>query len=142
MTMNKKMEVVLFLTWVQAFIATLGSLYFSEVKEFIPCNMCWYSRILMYPLIIIYGISLAKKDLRYAEAGLYLSGIGILMSGYHYVLQKLPAVESGFGSCSLVPCDGQYINWFGFITIPLLAFVAFVVIFSCHVWLKRLNKEQ
>jgi len=139
--MNQKSEVVLFIAWVQAVIAVLGSLYFSEVKDFIPCEMCWFQRILMYPLVLLYGISLIKKDLRYAEGGLYLSGIGILVSAYHYGIQKVPALQHGGGSCGIVPCDGQYINLFGFITIPFLAGMAFIVIFTCHLWLKRKMKQ-
>jgi len=135
--MNQKSEIVLFAAWVQAFLAVLGSLYFSEVKDFIPCEMCWFQRILMYPLVLLYGIALIKKDIRYAEAGLYMSGIGFLVSLYHYGIQKVPALQHGAGSCGLVPCDGAYINEFGFVTIPFLAGIAFIVIFTCHLWLKR-----
>lgn len=119
----------------------MGSLYFSEVRDFIPCEMCWYQRILMYPMVLLYGIALIKKDLRYAESGLYMSGVGILVSAYHYGIQKVPALQHGSGSCGIVPCDGQYINLFGFITIPFLAGVAFLVIFCSHMWLKRKIKE-
>jgi len=135
--MNRKSEVVLFIAWVQAFLAVLGSLYFSEVKDFIPCEMCWFQRILMYPLVLLYGIALIKKDIRYAEAGLYMSGIGFLVSLYHYGIQKVPALQHGGESCGIVPCDGAYINEFGFVTIPFLAGIAFIVIFTCHLWLKR-----
>ncbi|MEM7737254.1 MAG: disulfide bond formation protein B, partial [Deinococcota bacterium] len=36
------------MAWLIALVATAGSLYFSEVRNFIPCTFCWYQRILMY----------------------------------------------------------------------------------------------
>ena len=48
----------IYIAYLQAWIATLGSLYFSEVRQFQPCLLCWYQRILMYPLIIIFGVAI------------------------------------------------------------------------------------
>ncbi|KGX84736.1 disulfide oxidoreductase [Pontibacillus litoralis] len=138
----KKVESVLFLLWLQAFVATMGSLYFSEIRGFVPCEMCWYQRIFMYPLVLLYGLALIKKDIRYAQGGLYLSIIGAATALYHYGIQKVPALQPEIGSCGLVPCNGQYINVFGFITIPLLSLIAFSVIICLHVWvLKQIKKS-
>jgi disulfide bond formation protein DsbB len=118
----------LLLSWVAALIATLGSLYFSEVMHFIPCTLCWYQRIFMYPLAIILGIAFYRNDQGIYRYVLPLSIIGMLISGYHTLLQKLPFLQQ-FEMCTTgVPCSKDYINWLGFITIPLLAFIAFTVI--------------
>lgn len=139
--MTKKVERLLFFAWLQAFIAMIGSLIFSEVLEFIPCEKCWYQRILMYPLVLLYGLALVKKDSRYAGAGLMMSGIGFLLAAYHYGLQKLPALQPAFGGgCGPVSCSGEYINLLGFITIPLLSFTAFTIIFLLHVQVLRAGK--
>ena len=131
MTKEKK-ELVLFIIWAQSVIATLGSLFFSEVMQYIPCELCWYSRILMYPLVIIYGVALFKKEVTVALPGMILSGIGTVVATYHYLIQKIPALQAAGDSCGVIPCTTEYINYFGFVTIPFLALTAFVVIFCLH----------
>jgi disulfide bond formation protein DsbB len=106
----------LLLAWVAALIATIGSLYFSEVLHYIPCTLCWYQRIFMYPLAIILGMAFYRNDNDIAKYTLPLSIIGMLISGYH-------------------------INWLGFITIPILAFTAFTIITICLVFIARNQKK-
>ncbi|WP_042149127.1 disulfide oxidoreductase [Paucisalibacillus sp. EB02] len=134
---SKKRENFLLGIWGVAAVATAGSLFFSEVLGYIPCELCWYQRILMYPLVIIYGTALFKKDLATALPGLFLSGIGICVSTYHYMLQKLPALNEVGGACGTVPCNSEYINYFGFITIPFMAGTAFILIFVTHLILLK-----
>lgn len=141
MELSKKAESLLLLIWTQALIATLGSLYFSEFVGYVPCDLCWIQRIFMYPLIIIYGSAIIKKDSKIALPGLILSGIGMLIAIYHYGIQKLPALNDVGGFCGDVPCNLQYINYFGFITIPFLSAVAFIVIFISHLILLREKNE-
>lgn len=126
---NKRVENLLSIGWVASFIATLGSLYFSEVMKFTPCDLCWYQRIFMYPLVIILGIGVFKKDASIALYTLILSGIGGCISLYHYGVQKIDFVEENSISCGIVPCSGEYINWLGFITIPFLALTGFIIVF-------------
>src|SRR5699024_12031322 len=76
-----------------ALLATVGSLYFSEIKGFAPCELCWIQRIFMYPLVIIYGVAALKKNIDIALPGLILSGIGMFISAYHYLIQKFPALD-------------------------------------------------
>lgn len=137
MDTSKKTEMVLLIIWTQALLALLGSLFFSEVIGYEPCELCWIQRIFMYPLVIIYGVALIKKDVQIALPGLLLSGIGLLISTYHYLLQKVPALQDTGDFCGTVPCNLQYVNYFGFITIPFLAGVAFIVIFGLHMSLLR-----
>lgn len=141
--LTKKAENLLLLIWVQAFLATTGSLFYSEVMGYIPCELCWYQRILMYPLVLIYGVALFKKDVKMGFAGLFLSGIGMLVSTYHYLVQKVSAFQELGGSCTGgVPCNAIYVNYFGFITIPFMAGVAFIVIFVLHlILLKEMRRN-
>ena len=115
----------LYLGWLLALIATLGSLYFSEVRHFVPCTLCWYQRILMYPLVILLGIASYRQDRTIVPYILPLTLLGIGVALFHYLDQKIP----GFGPPGLcssgVPCSAQYIDWLGFISIPLLSLVAF-----------------
>lgn len=139
----KLKETLLLLIWTQALVALLGSLFFSEVMGYTPCQLCWIQRIFMYPLVIIYGVAAIKKDMQIAIPGLILSGMGLFVSIYHYMLQKMPHLFHSDTLCSDVPCNLQYINYFGFITIPFLAGAAFIVIFVLHslLWIKTRGKE-
>src|SRR5690625_6406755 len=82
-------ETILMLIWIQALIATVGSLFYSEVMGYVPCDLCWIQRIFMYPLVIIYGIAALKKDLYVALSCVILSGIGLCVYVFHYCLQML-----------------------------------------------------
>ncbi|MFL0584967.1 disulfide oxidoreductase [Solibacillus isronensis] len=119
---------ILYFAWLVSVIATLGSLYFSEIKGFIPCDLCWFQRIFMYPLVVILGIGTLQSDTSVKKFVLPLSTIGGLISFFHYLEQKVPGF-GGIKPCvSGVPCSAEYINWFGFITIPFLALTAFTLI--------------
>ena len=135
------MKKTILLSWITSIIATLGSLYFSEVMHFIPCTLCWFQRILMYPLSILLGVGVYYQDRKVYRYVLPLSIIGMFVSLYQYSLQKLPFMEQFEACTSGVPCSGQYINWLGFITIPLLAFFAFTIITISLIILKRSKDE-
>lgn len=116
-----------YLALAPALTALLGSLYFSEIAGFVPCTLCWYQRILMYPLSLIILVGILKQDISLADYVLPFSIIGMGLSSYHYLIQlgvfEHPAV------CSVgIPCNLRYINYLGFITIPLMALTAFTMI--------------
>ncbi|MEX2415744.1 MAG: disulfide oxidoreductase [Paenibacillaceae bacterium] len=116
------------LAWIIATVATLGSLYFSEVMGYLPCTLCWYQRILMYPLVIVLGIASARKDLKQTLYVLPITILGIGFSSYHYAIEKTDWFDREGKTCGIIPCDVAYINWLGFITIPFLALTAFTLI--------------
>lgn len=125
----------IFISWMIAVIATSGSLFFSEVLKYTPCNLCWYQRILMYPLSILLLIATVKQDRNISAYVLPLSILGGLISTYHYLLEKTDLFPNGDAACGIVPCTTEYINWFGFVTIPFLALVAFILITAIHLYL-------
>lgn len=137
--MNKSLLVA----WIAAVIATLGSLYLSEVMHFIPCTLCWYQRIFMYPLAILLGIGFYHHDKKIHWYALPLSVIGMLISGYHFLLQKIPYLQQFEMCTSGVPCAKDYLNLLGFITIPLMAFTAFTIItISLVIYARKNNNEE
>ncbi|WP_214778907.1 disulfide oxidoreductase [Exiguobacterium sp. s22] len=118
----------LYLAWLVSLTATLGSLYFSEIREFVPCELCWIQRIFMYPLTILLGIAVFTDDRSVRKYVLPLTIIGGFVSLYHYLVQKVPGFAEIQPCTQGVPCSGQYINWLGFITIPFLALTAFALL--------------
>src|SRR5690625_2033010 len=130
MKLSKRSETLLLFIWGVALIATLGSLFYSEIIGYVPCDLCWIQRIFMYPLVIIYGTALIKKEIKIDLSGLILSGIGLCVSIYHYSLQKAPFMKEAGGFCGELPCNLKYLKCCGCISIPFLAGVAFIVIFS------------
>lgn len=118
----------LYLAWLVSVVATLGSLYFSEVRGFVPCTLCWYQRILMYPLVVLLGIASYRQDVDVKRYVLPLSVLGMATSGYHVLEQNVSWIGSAALCRAGVPCGAKYINWFGFVSIPVLALVAFTLI--------------
>ncbi len=117
------------LAFVVALVSTLGSLTYSDIIGYEPCKLCWLQRILMYPQVIILGMVLFKKDYRIADYPIVLSIIGAVLAGYHYLLQigVAPALP-----CSTVrysaPCSQRFVLQYGYITIPMMAVSAFILI--------------
>ncbi|HLG27768.1 disulfide oxidoreductase [Paenisporosarcina macmurdoensis] len=126
--MTKKSENILLFMWVVSLTATMGSLFFSEIRGYEPCELCWIQRIFMYPLVLILGVAYVQKNARIAVTTAIFSVIGGAISLYHYGLQKVSFLSENAPACGRVSCTGEYINIFGFITIPFLALTAFVLI--------------
>lgn len=113
---------------VVAIAATVGSLFYSEVKNFVPCSLCWYQRIFMYPLPIILGIAVYYNEAVIKKYILSVAAIGWLIALYHVLLQKIPAMKAIEPCKQGIPCSVDYVNYLGFITIPMLSLTAFTLI--------------
>ena len=105
-----------------------GSLYFSEVANYLPCTLCWYQRIAMYPLAILGVVAV----IRHERATAYLTtlaGIGLPISLYHWLLERFPDIDAGVCSVT-VPCEFVWFEKFGFVTLPFMALTGFAAILS------------
>ena len=121
---------MVFTCWVIALVATLGSLFFSEVMELPPCVLCWYQRIFMFPLLVTLTVGLLPFDVNSVKYSLPLAIGGAAVALYHCLLY------AGFVSESMQPCSqgvscadtgSQQI---GGIPIPLLSMIAFSLIIA------------
>jgi disulfide bond formation protein DsbB len=113
--------------WLVALTATIGSLYYSEVANFVPCKLCWYQRIAMYPLVVILGIAAIRRDVHVRRYVVPVVGIGAAIAIFHYYLQRFP--ESTTGSCDpTAPCTSTWVWQFNFVSIPFMALSAFALI--------------
>lgn len=133
---------VVYIALVQAIVATLGSLYYSEIKHFAPCVLCWYQRIFMYPLIAIIAVGILRRDKALFAYVLPLSIIGQLVALYQVLLQARIIPES-VAPCAIgVSCLTKYTDLFGFLSIPMLSFLAFSLITVCMLLYRNTVKKR
>ena len=118
---------MIFCCWLIASISTGASLFFSEVMEFPPCTLCWYQRIAMYPLVILFLTGLISLDRTIIRYSLPLTTIGWFFALYHNLLHWGIIPESAAPCREGVMCSTVYLDW-GFITIPFMSLFAFTVI--------------
>jgi disulfide bond formation protein DsbB len=121
---------LVFVAWLIAGVSALGALFFSEVMQLPPCALCWYQRTFMFPLVLILPIGLFPFDPKVVRYALPLAVGGWLLAAFHMLLitgvipEKLEPCMQG------VPCSERVIDWFGFVTIPLLSVTAFSAIIA------------
>lgn len=125
-----------------ALVATVGSLYLSEIEHLVPCRLCWFQRIFMYPLVIVLGVAAWKRDTEVRLTAAILATIGGLISVWHYTIQRFPSLESG--ACDpTAPCSAAYIWQWNFVSIPYMAGSAFALIltliFALHTNVGRMS---
>jgi disulfide bond formation protein DsbB len=119
---------ILHLVFLVTLISTLTSLYFSDILKLVPCILCWYQRIAMYPLVILLAVSILKKNKDVAWYILPLSLTGWVIAIYHNLLYYKILPESIAPCQAGISCTTQQLLLFGWFTIPLGAFIAFTVI--------------
>lgn len=115
------------LAWLVAAIATAGSLYFSEVRHFTPCPLCWYQRIAMYPLVLVLAVATWRRDLGVRWYVLPVAVLGAGIGIYHYQLERFPHQEA-IACSAAVPCTTIWFERLGYITIPMMALSAFALV--------------
>lgn len=119
---------LIFAAWLIATISTLGALFFGEVMHLPPCVLCWYQRIAMFPLVLILPAGLFPFDPKVVRYALPLAAIGWGFAVFHMLLIAGVIPESIKPCTQGVPCSEKVIEWFGFVTIPLLSVLAFSAI--------------
>ena len=116
---------LLFLCWLLASFSTTGSLFFSYVMQFAPCVLCWYQRIFLFPLVIILAVGLFPLDKNVVKYSLPLAIAGWFTALYHTLLYS-GVIPEDIQPCSQgVSCTEEYIDLFGFVTIPMLSLLSF-----------------
>jgi disulfide bond formation protein DsbB len=112
------------LAWAIALVTTLGSLYYSKVWSFVPCELCWYQRIAVYPFAVILGIAAWRRDAGIRVYAIPVFAIGMVIAVYHTWIQAFPP-ESGTSFCTVeAPCTTRYVWEFGFVSLPFMALSA------------------
>ena len=128
---------LLFTAWLLAAVAAAGSLFFSYVMGFAPCVLCWYQRICLFPLVLILARGLFPFDRGVVKYALPLAVVGWLIAAYHNLIY-FGIVPENLSPCSQgVSCSEEYVKLLGFLSIPLMALLAFTAIVGLLVWLQR-----
>ncbi len=119
------------------------SLVYSDIIGYVPCTLCWYQRILLYPEVLLLGLALWKEDRTITDYIIALSGIGIILAAYQKYLE--------LGGSSIIPCSATavacskvYVLEFKYITIPVMALTSFIFIFVLmliHNYITRRNSR-
>lgn len=137
--LRKNLWATIFVCWLIALVATAGSLFLSQVMGYAPCVLCWYQRIAMYPLLIIFTVGLMAKTNEVHLYSLPLSIIGFLVALYHNLIQWEIIPEAASPCVQGVSCSTVFLGWLGFITIPLLSLTAFTLITSILLLSRKQN---
>jgi disulfide bond formation protein DsbB len=116
------------LALVVAAVATAGSLYYSEIVDYIPCELCWYQRICMYPLVPILAVGVWRRDpsVRLYAAAFVL--VGAPVSLYHWLVERVPSLADSVACSATTPCSVPYFEELGFVTLAWMALSGFLLI--------------
>ena len=132
---------LLFASWLLAVIATIGSLFFSEVMGIEPCSLCWYQRIFMYPLVVILLIGMFPLDLRVVRYALPLAVLGWAVAVYHYLLYTGYIPENMQPCSEGVSCTDIDLELLGFITIPMLSILSYTAIIALLLGFRKWSRQ-
>lgn len=128
--------------WSVSLLAMAGSLYFSEVMKLAPCVLCWYQRIAVYPFVLLLPLAIARNDRSFPLYALALLIPGLGISAYHNLLyyniipQALAPCQAG------VSCTTKYVEFLGFVSIPLLALAGIGAMTVLMILSLRWNKQN
>lgn len=108
--------------------STLGALFFSEVMQLAPCELCWWQRIFMFPLVLMLPLGLFPLDRRVVRYALPLALAGWGFALFHWLL-VLGVIPETIRPCKRgIPCSEVTLQWFGFLNLPLMSLLAFSAI--------------
>jgi len=142
MNAGKTNDSLFMFIWILSLFSTLGSLFFSEVMKLPPCVLCWYQRIAMYPIAILLPIAILKNESRSFLKYLWiLIGLGFAVAVYHNLLYHGLISESLSPCKEGISCTSRQISWFGFISIPLLSLLSFVLMLAAASFIQFKKRE-
>jgi disulfide bond formation protein DsbB len=119
---------LVFAAWLVATLSALGALFLGEIMGLTPCVLCWYQRIFMFPLVFVLAVGLFPFDAKVVRYALPLACTGLLIAIFHLLLTAGVIPETMTPCTQGVPCAKVQVQWFGFITIPLLSAFSFFIV--------------
>ncbi len=116
------------LAFLQALVATVGSLYLSNFLGWEPCRLCWFQRIAVYPMTVLIGTAILLEKKQVEDYIIPLAIIGIPIAAYHYIIQRFDQFHSAGCSVLSVSCSTKYTFYAGYVSVPMMALTAMVVV--------------
>ncbi|MGL4818978.1 MAG: disulfide oxidoreductase [Bacilli bacterium] len=141
MSYHNKLNRALLFSWLIAMASVLGSLYFSVVLGDEPCVLCWYQRMIMFPLAFFLGLALIRNEFTIVPYLIPFTFIGLLIAVGQSIYQKVPAISDKVGTCGRVSCLEDPLNLFGWFTLPMASALAFIFILIPLLWINKKRKE-
>ena len=138
----KGRDLLLYAAWAVALLATVGSLFFSEVMGLPPCVLCWYQRVAMYPLVPVIATGIVARDRRVRAYALPLCLAGLAVSVYHNLLYYGVVPETLTPCSEGASCTERQIEWLGFVTIPLMGLASFVAVSLCLLFYRPKTESE
>jgi disulfide bond formation protein DsbB len=127
----------IFAAWLIALASTLGALFIGEVMGRAPCNLCWFQRAFMFPLVLILGIGCYRSDATAWIYGLPTAIVGGLIAAFHSLLY-FGVISKGIQPCGVdLSCSGSDMLLIGWVPIPALSLVSFVAIAGLLLFVRR-----
>lgn len=134
------MRWTIYAAWVVSTVAMIGSLLFSEYLKYPPCSLCWWQRIFMYPQAIIFLIAVMYEEMMIFKYSAALTIFGWLFALYHNLIY-FKIIEPTLLPCtSGISCTDNQLNYFGFLTIPMMSFIAFSILLVIHLLVFKRRK--
>lgn len=128
------MKWTIYVAWVVSTVAMIGSLLFSEYLKYPPCSLCWWQRIFMYPQALIFLIAVLSEEIIIFKYTALLTIFGWLFALYHNLIY-FKIIEPTLLPCtSGISCTDNQLNYFGFLTIPMMSFIAFSILLVIHIF--------
>ncbi len=123
---------ILYASWTIALAAMMVSLIFSEILKFPPCTLCWYQRVFMYPIVFILPVGILLKDRNISKYVLILSGVGVIIAGYHSLIYHGIIPEAIKVCTAELSCKTKQFELFNFLSIPVMSFLSFAALFGLN----------
>ena len=133
---------LIYFAWIINIVSFAGSIYFSNFMMLPPCVLCWFQRICIFPMSLILAVGFLKKDKNVIWYALPLVSIGWIISMYHNLLYYKIIPEAISMCTSGVSCTSKQIEYFGFITIPLMALTSLTLTLICLVIFYKNSKKD
>ena len=111
-----------------AVVTMLGSLYYSEIVGYLPCELCWFQRIAMYPLSAILVVGVLRRDRAAHWYALPFVVVGAPLALYHWLVERVPSLAEGSSCSAFVPCNVPYFQELGYVTLAFMDMSAFLLI--------------
>lgn len=131
-----------YIAWGMSLFSTLSSLFFSEILNYPPCSLCWYQRIFMYPLVLILPIGIVNNDKNIAKYLIVFSTLGLVVAGYHSLIYH-NIISETFKICTAeLSCKTKQFELFNILSIPVMSFLSFAVLFFIGIKEKIYEKRN